>query len=101
MIDYTEIEKEIMTMESDRDTSYAALGRLAPLYTAMIYKSIMGKSTIQQAQPIAVTGDSDFIAAVNGKDSVAIYAVLDELMSALSVVNPRLYDATMRKLEAL
>ena len=101
MIDYTEIEKEIMTMESDRDTSYAALGRLAPLYTAMIYKAISGKTPIQQPQPLSLPGDSSFIASVNGKDSAKIYAVLDELMSALSVVNHRLYDATMRKLEAL
>lgn len=101
MIDYTEIENEIMTMESDRDTSYAALGRLAPLYTAMIYKAISGKTPIQQPQPLSLSGDSSFIVAVNGKDSVKVYAVLDELMSALSVVNPRLYDATMRKLEAL
>lgn len=46
-------------------------------------------------------GDSDFLRAAAGKDPAAAWAVMDELMDTLRVVNPRAYDSVMRKLERL
>ena len=43
-------------------------------------------------------GDSDFAKAIYGKDPDTMWAVMDELMTALQVVNPRLYDSVMRKI---
>ena len=40
MIDFDEIEKEIIKIESSRDTSYATMERLAPLYCAVMYKRL-------------------------------------------------------------
>lgn len=43
-------------------------------------------------------GDSDFAKAIYEKDPDAMWAIMDELMTALQVVNPRLYDSVMRKI---
>ncbi len=45
-------------------------------------------------------GDSDFLQTVKGKDPAAAWAVMDEVMDTLKVINARVYNATMRKLES-
>ena len=101
MIDFSEIEKEVMTMEAGRDTTYATISRLAPLYTALLYKALSGKTPITQSQPVEACGDSEFFAAIKEKDSVQVFAVLDELFDTIRVVNPRLYEATLRKFDMI
>ena len=49
----------------------------------------------------AVVGGSDFLQAVSNVDTTAALNVLDELMSALYVANPKVYNGVMRKLERL
>ena len=44
-------------------------------------------------------GTSQFLAAVAGMDARAAWQLMDELMDAVSVINPRLYDGVMRKLK--
>lgn len=46
-------------------------------------------------------GGSDFLRAVSNVDTTAALNVLDELMSALYVANPKVYNGVMRKLERL
>ena len=43
-------------------------------------------------------GDSEFLQTVKGKDPAAAWAVMDEVMDTLKVINSRVYNATMRKL---
>lgn len=40
---------------------------------------------------------SEFSQAVSGRKPYEVLEVMDELMSALQVINPRLYDSVMRK----
>lgn len=49
----------------------------------------------------AAVGGSDFLQAVSNVDTTAALNVLDELMSALYVTNPKVYNNVMRKLERL
>ena len=49
----------------------------------------------------AAVGGSDFLQAVSNVDTTAALNVLDELMSALYVTNPKVYNGVMRKLERL
>lgn len=46
-------------------------------------------------------GDSDFLQAVTGKDAAQAWAVIDELMDTLRVVNSRVYDSVMRKIREI
>lgn len=54
----------------------------------------------QQVQQLLNSG-SEFAEAVEGLSPSAILPVMDELMTTLQVVNPRLYAAVMRKIEVL
>ena len=49
----------------------------------------------------ALGGDSEILQAVAVKNDVAIFAMLDELMTTLQTIQPRLYDAVLRKLQAV
>ncbi len=51
-----------------------------------------------QSDVVQYDGESEFAHAVNGMASTRVWAVMDELMDALSVINPRLYDGVMRKI---
>ena len=43
-------------------------------------------------------GDSEFAQTINGKQQADVWAVMDELMSTIRVMNERLYNGVMRKL---
>ena len=44
-------------------------------------------------------GDSEFLRAVSGKDPEKVWAIMDDLMDALQVVNRRAYTNVIRKLD--
>lgn len=48
--------------------------------------------------PIGYHGDTDFLLAVENKNEHDVMMIMDELMSALSVLNPKLYASVMRKI---
>ena len=50
-------------------------------------------------QAIQYSGDSEFAKLVNGKDQDEVMKIIDELMDAVNVVNPRLYASVIRKLQ--
>ena len=50
------------------------------------------------AETVDYQSDSEFAGAVDGKRQNEVWPVMDELMDTLAVINPRLYDAVMRKL---
>lgn len=43
-------------------------------------------------------GETDFLQAIKGKDAEGMWLLMDELMTTLAVINPRLYDGVMRKI---
>lgn len=43
--------------------------------------------------------DSDFSRAIDGKDPADVWPIIDELMSTVRMIQPRLYDAVMRRLQ--
>lgn len=50
------------------------------------------------ANTVGDYGDSDFLQAVKGKDPAAMWAVMDELMDVLKMVNERVYNGVMRRI---
>ena len=57
------------------------------------YLAITGK--------IAVDNFTDFLQTVSGKNSMQVFAIIDELMTTLQATNTRLYNAVMRKVDAV
>lgn len=47
---------------------------------------------------INIQGDSDFLKKINNKPVNDTLLIFDEIMSTLHIVNPKLYEAAMRKL---
>ena len=51
-----------------------------------------------EADVIGDYGESDFLKAIRGKDPAEVWAVMDELMETVRMMNPRLYDGVMHQL---
>lgn len=97
MINPEEIDREILMLEK-KDTTYANCERLAWLY--IVRDHITGQQAAQPA-PLDISGESEFLQAVNGRDSVAVWAIMDDLMDTVRVTAPRAYDNVMRRIRAI
>jgi len=49
---------------------------------------------------VEYTSSTDFAKIINGKSAIAMWEIVDELMSALMYLNPKLYNDAMRKFSA-
>lgn len=63
------------------------------------YSLASGHVESNVADIIPYISDSDFSQAIEGRGTVQIMEVMDDLMSTLQVVNPRLYASVMRKIQ--
>lgn len=53
----------------------------------------------QSESIIDYQSDTDFSHMVDGRKAADVWPIMDELMSTLQVLQPRLYDGVMRKLQ--
>lgn len=112
MLDPREIDIEIARLEY-AESSYPNYAKLADLYTI---KNQMNQLNQQEPhntnvydngysyaarQEIDEYGDSPFLSAIRGKDPAKVWVIMDGLMDTLSVVNTRVYDGIMRKINAI
>lgn len=97
MISRDELDKTILELEM-RDTTFANCSKLADLY--VVRDHITGQQATQPT-PLSVDPSSEFLQAVDGKDSVAVFAIMDDLMDTIRVTEPRAYDSVMRKIREI
>lgn len=99
MLSRKEIERAIRECE-DGNSSYQNCEKLATLYTIYdhLYTTASPTITTLEETIIGDYGMSEFLSAIRGKDAYHVWSVIDELMDALKVTNPRLYDGVMRKM---
>lgn len=93
MISIDELNKTILDLETNRDTTYATCERLAWLYIVRDHQ-VQKKSK----EPLSIAGESEFMAAVNGKPGDAVWKIMDELMDAVKMLHPRMYESVLKKL---
>lgn len=106
-----EIEWAIHELENE-ESSERRYEMLAALYTCR--KEMTGETDrpqiaaysqavgpVSAPEPLDLYGDSEFLSAVSGKDPTAAWAVMDEHMAALKMMNPRVYQGVLRKLRNL
>ena len=113
MLDKAEIRAAIAKLEFD-ESSYSNYAKLASLYVirdkmqeeergdgGRYVGYYSGAPAPVTAEPATVGeyGDSEFLLAVAGKDPEKAWAVVDELMDTLSLVNRKVYDSVMRKIK--
>ena len=54
---------------------------------------------VDTAETIHFDSGTDFSQVIDGRDPADIWPIMDELMSTVQVLMPRLYDGVMRKLQ--
>ena len=50
-------------------------------------------------ETVGLYGESDFLSAIEGKDMQSVFMVMNELMDTMQVLQPRIYDSVMRKVQ--
>lgn len=104
MIDDREVQAWIARLECE-DSSWNNYEKLATLYAIQNRHSRTEPreqvAAYSEAPAVGSYGSSDFLRAVAGKDQNRAWEVMDELMDSLSVVNERVYNSVMRKLQAI
>lgn len=103
MITKHDLQAAIAECQGERNPSVSTCIKLAAFYTVMneLYPDeparLENKSYSYSSG--AYEGGSEFAQLVNGKDQREVYAVIDELMETIQVLNPRLYASVLRKLQ--
>ena len=96
-----EINDEILMLESKRDTTYSVIEKLSQLYIVRDHLSGCNITKVVDVVPVEITGNSEFLEMVSGKDSAKAWAVIDEHMSALKVMYPKQYKAILNRIALL
>lgn len=114
MITERDLEQAIAECQGERNPNANTCIKLAAFYT--IKNEMFGKPeqleraedahSYSYAAPPVDTADTlhydsgtDFSRAIDGRNPDDIWPIMDELMSTLQVLMPRLYDGVMRKLQ--
>lgn len=50
---------------------------------------------------INVNGDSEFLKLVNGKDQSAVLPIIDELMEAVKILHPRMFNSVIDRISKI
>lgn len=106
MITEKELREAIAECQGARNPNANTCIKLAAFYTILnnLYPQTEAPqysfSGIPDTEPYVIEygGQSDFADTIRGKDPDAVWAVMDEMMDAVSVLQPRLYDSCMQKL---
>lgn len=105
MITERELLRAIDECQQEPITS-SKRGTLADLF--IIYDHLFGQSyntgysyENKVENIIQTNGDTEFLATVNGKDTEKVMAILDELMEATRVLQPRIYNQVIEKVQAI
>lgn len=95
MISQKELEFAISDLEKAEPT-YQVCAKLADLY---VIRDHIKPSYSEKSVPAG--GSSEFLRLVSGKDTGAVMQVMDELMETTQVLNPRLYEAVIKRMNEL
>lgn len=96
MISIEQINGEIAVLEDEKPT-HIVMQKLASLYTVRDHMGI-GDTQVAVIQSMPLIGKSEFAIMIEGMDIKAFALIMDDLMTTLAIVNPRLYEGVMAKL---
>ena len=99
MISIEQINGEIAVLEEEKPT-HVIMQKLAALYTVrdhIVIDSPTPTAIISETVPEFMI-DSDFVNSIQGQDIRSVIPKVNELVEAVQVTNPRLYDNFMRNI---
>ena len=111
MVTREELEDAIRDCES-APPSYDVCRKLAVFYS--VWDHLYGdekqidmecvkasqKNVTKTEELIGFHGNSEFLRMISGMEASDVWAIMDELMETLSIVNPRLYDGVLRRINS-
>lgn len=100
MIKRKDLQDAITAVENDRECMQNCY-KLATLYTMYdhLYPEAAKSESIQE-EKIVDYGDSEFLKAIKGKDPGDVWLLMDELMSTIQILQPKLYESVIRRLKS-
>ena len=107
MITEKDLAEAIAECQGERNPNANTCIKLAAYYTIKNYmygeseRSAVPSYSFAPSPTVEIDSGTEFAQTVKGRRVEEILPVMDELMTALSVLNPRLYNATLAKLEEL
>lgn len=102
-----ELLEAIDECQNSLPKTFTTAEKLAVFYTVLdhIQANSYPKKSADPAPHIEETvgdyGTTEFYLSVKGKEAKKIWAIFGELMDALKVLNPKLYDRTIERLTAV
>lgn len=105
MITERDLQDAIAECQGERHPTANTCIKLAAYFT--IYDHLYHKSEEEPVpqniiQPVGDEipdyGDSDFYRTIRGRHPAEVWAVMNELMDTIQIINPKLYDGVMRQL---
>lgn len=107
MIREDDLREAIAEMQGQKNPNANTCIKLAAYYTILdhitgnesqpVYSDMASYSAGSSA--IEYEGESDFAKAIKGRDPGEVWPVIDELMTTIQVIHPRLYTGVMAKLQ--
>lgn len=116
MITEKDLQEAIAECQGERNPNANTCIKLAAFYT--IKHELFGKTeqppavaenattysyAAAPAEPVETTidyySDTEFSRTIDGRIAANVWPVMDELMSMLQMMQPRMYDVVMRKLQ--
>ena len=108
MITEQDLKEAIAEYEGNPRPNANTCIKLAAFYTILKYMQGEAETSpiyrtpqysMAMETPVIKYSDSEFSQLTEEKGVDKIFPIIDELMDALSVMNPRLYDSVIRKIE--
>ena len=105
MITLDDLEAAIAECEGERNPNANTCIKLAAYYTILNEKQ--GKPPVYSysAEPVSPVketvgyySETDFGQTIEGLETASVLSIVDELMTVLQAIQPRLYDGVMRKI---
>lgn len=101
MITERDLQEAIAECQGQRNPNASTAIKLAAFLT--IKREMFGNGYSYDPPPIEkpqYTSDTRFGKLIREMPTEDVFAVMDELMTTLAVINPRLYNGVMRELES-
>lgn len=101
MITEKDLQAAIQECKGTRNPTANTCIKLAAYYT--ILQNMYGieesapQYSRQAAAGISIDSDNDFLMELNGKDPVAVWALIEDFVNTVAVVEPRLYRAMLKQ----
>ena len=102
MIKEQDLREAIAECQGQRNPNASTCIKLASFYTILDHmkekEEMPSYSFASLPQSEVYTSDTEFGKLIANMDTYHVLSVMDELMTTLSIVNPRLYEGVLRKL---